>query len=237
MDKVTYLESPQIFSDFVLIESNNKKVLKPVARFIAEQKLNRKLAANEFPIIGPGDSPTIKQVNLFFSQNEFEVREVKGYEDKFLVSENGLLISKRTNKVLTQNVNPKGYLNHATKIGGRSGANKYFKIHRVVAEAFIDNEDNKPEVNHINADKTDNTKRNLEWVTSKENTRHAIESGLITTISGSGHPSCVFSHKEVLEIKHKIETSGRSLRSIAKDHDVDKNTIRDIKLGITYSDI
>lgn len=237
MDKVTYLESPQIFSDFVLIESSNKKVLKPVTRFIAEQKINRKLAPNEFPIIGPDNSLTIKQSNLFFPQSEFEVREVKEYEDKFLISDNGLLISRRTDKVLSQNVNKGGYLNHATKIDGRSGVNKCFRLHRVVAEAFIDNPDNKPEVNHINANKADNTKKNLEWATAKENTRHAIESGLITTISGSEHSSCVFSKDQIFEIRNKITQANRSLRSIAADYGVDKNTIRDIKLGITYKDV
>ncbi len=237
MDKVTYLNSPTIFSDFVLVETDNQKLLKPVTRFIAEQKLNRKLEPNEFPVIGIDNSLRIKQSNLFFPQNEFEVREVKGYEDKFLVSENGLLISKRTDKVLSQTVIKTGYLTHATRLGGRNGDNKCFRIHRVVAEAFINNPDNKPEVNHINAVKTDNTKRNLEWVTSKENTAHAMELGLFINKPGIEHPSCKFSKEEVLEIRDKLKTSGRSLRSIAKDYDVGKNTIRDIKLGITYQDV
>lgn len=65
-----------------------------------------------------------------------------------------------------------GYLCIGIKINGKDTTRK---IHRLVAEAFIPNPDNKPEVNHINGIKSDNRLENLEWVASKENTRHMIE--------------------------------------------------------------
>lgn len=54
-------------------------------------------------------------------------------------------------------------------------------VHRLLAECFIPNPDNKPQINHINGDKTDNTISNLEWTTGDENLLHAMKNGLIKT--------------------------------------------------------
>jgi hypothetical protein len=60
----------------------------------------------------------------------------------------------------------------------KEGSRKTFAAHRLVAQVFIPNPENKPSVNHINGNKQDNRVCNLEWNTYKENTNHAIKTGL-----------------------------------------------------------
>ena len=102
-----------------------------------------------------------------------ECSDYKNYE----ISNRGRIRSKKKNLILTSRINDAGY--EDVKIWDENNKHhKHLRIHREVAKAFIDNPDNKKEVNHIDGNKLNNDVRNLEWCTRSENAKHAIETGL-----------------------------------------------------------
>ena len=111
-----------------------------------------------------------------------EWRDVVGYEGLYQVSSEGRVKSLerkvkhwcggeriQKERILKPGVRSKGYLFVFLCAGGKS---RMFSVHRLVCQAFHENPDNKPQVNHINEDKTDNRAINLEWCTRRENINH-----------------------------------------------------------------
>lgn len=94
--------------------------------------------------------------------------------DKYEVNRLGEIRHKIRKHMLKGRSNSSGYLYVIFTIDGKR---KNFAIHRIVANAFIPNPNHKPEVNHINSNKSDNRVENLEWVDSSENKKHSYEFG------------------------------------------------------------
>ena len=96
-------------------------------------------------------------------------KDIKGYEGLYQVSNFGRIKRVTTGRILKGRKNKGDYLIvELSKNNIASGKT----IHRLVAQAFIPNPENKPQVNHIDEDKTNNMVSNLEWMTAKENNNH-----------------------------------------------------------------
>lgn len=88
--------------------------------------------------------------------------------DGYDVSTLGRIKNNKTNHIIKPDKEEKGYCRLSIKIDGKK---KHYAIHRLVAIAFIPNPENKPQVDHIDCDKTNNCVSNLRWCTNKENAR------------------------------------------------------------------
>lgn len=117
-------------------------------------------------------------------------KHVKGYEGLYLVSDRGRVMSlprKRTNggitkpkilKMIKHGRNKRNTPKYNAVALYKNGARKKFLVHRLVAEAFIKNDLNKPFINHKDGNPSNNNVNNLEWCTPKENVHHAWKNGL-----------------------------------------------------------
>lgn len=123
-------------------------------------------------------------------------KQIKG---SYYISNNGDFYSTFTKKYIKPQKDHKGYL--YVEIGRRK-----YKIHRLVAEYFIPNPSNLPQVNHIDCDKTNNNVCNLEWVTNRENYEWSLKNGTFSKefLKYKGNPELIWSrHKEIAELKDK----------------------------------
>lgn len=104
---------------------------------------------------------------------------VAGYEGSYEVSNDGLVRNAKTGKLLKFSYTYNGYQKAELykRVKGKL-LKKAYMVHRLVATAFIENTENKPQVNHIDGCKTNNCVNNLEWCTQSENLAHSVRIGL-----------------------------------------------------------
>lgn len=154
-------------------------------------------------------------------------KDIEGYEGLYQVSDLGRIKSLNFNKTKRRKLLKQACTydyKHITLF--LNGKRTIYRVHRLVAVAFIENIGNKPEVNHIDGKKSNNKASNLEWCTSSENSMHAIKNKLSSTF-GEGANFSKLKKSQVIRIleKHK---SGERICDLAKYYKVSETSIINI---------
>lgn len=149
--------------------------------------------------------------------------DIKGYEGLYQVSNLGRVKSleridslghKRKEKILKPRKNKDGYLQ---VVLCKEGKYKEFRVHRLVAIAFIPNTDNKPFIDHINTIRDDNRVENLRWVTHEENINNPL--------SKENKSESMKGKKKKLVYCFETDKTYPSIRQCAKELGLNKNAI------------
>lgn len=124
------------------------------------------------------------------------MEEWKQIEDTyFSISNLGMIKNNKTGSILKAQHNRKGYKIVRVTINNKK---RTFRIHRLVALNYINNPNNKPQVNHIDGNKDNNRYDNLEWCTNQENVNHAVKNGLWKNVFEASKKSNEVKKKPIL---------------------------------------
>ena len=170
---------------------------------------------------------------VYFINIEWKPLVFEGNATNYEVNNIGDVRNKLSGKILSPYIDRDGYKHVSIIVNG----NQYHRgVHRFVAQAFIPNPDNKPQVNHINGNKQCNWVGNLEWVTCSENAKHAFSTGLKHAILGSNNVLSHYTDDDINDVCRML-ASGVSNKKISQITGVDRKYITDIKKGRRWKHI
>lgn len=176
----------------------------------------------------PNFDPDEQEVELWLGV----IIKGKEYID-YAVSSKGKVYSHITNSLLDGRI-CRGY--NVMKLRDENKNVYNTGRHIIVAEQFCDNSENKGYVNHIDGNKLNNSPENLEWVTPQENTKHAIDNGLIHTVGEKSHFASI--DEEMANTICKLIKEGKlNLREISDKLGVGYDCVKKINSGKSWGHI
>lgn len=169
-------------------------------------------------------------------------KDIEGFESFYQVSSAGRIkslsrkiIRKRSSveETLPERImSVKKRTNYYPKVSlSKNGKVRYFKVHKLVALAFLQKDSAKNQVNHVDGDKTNNNVANLEWISPSDNIKHARDSGLIIDKSRKGNKRLNLAQVVFFKILH---SEGFSYEKIGKIFNISRCTISDAVTGRTW---
>jgi hypothetical protein len=174
----------------------------------------------------------------------YNMKDIKGFEGLYAITEDGRVWGypnpkRKCGHWLVWRGSGRKYLksrkdekrDYKTIALKKDKKSYYFYIHRLVAETYIPNIENKPFVNHIDGNKTNNNVKNLEWCTHRENTKHAFENGLTTR--GKLNSQTILTEENVRKIRklYKFRSKKYNQKELGKMFGVCQGTISVIIQG------
>ena len=153
------------------------------------------------------------------------MRKYRKYDlSDYTVTKDGEIINNHNGRKIKPQPNGKGYLRFS--LGG-----KMVFVHRLVAELYVPNPENKPQVNHKDGNKCNNSADNLEWVTNQENRNHAVKTGL--QLNASACSWAKLDWEKVYFIRKHPEISPTDLAKLFK---VTRSTITAVRANKSWKE-
>lgn len=143
-------------------------------------------------------------------------KDIKNYENLYQISNTGKVHSVRNDIDIKPFINNNGYYEIVIK---KDKKQKHFRVHRLVAQAFISNLNNLPQVNHIDGNKLNNNVNNLEYCTQSENMRHAAKNNLL---HNKGKKTKINQY----DLNGNFIKTWNSMKEIENEYNVSHTTIR-----------
>lgn len=163
-------------------------------------------------------------------------KPIKGYEGKYYISNKGNVLAKNyersgKSKLLKPTLTTTGYLKVELWVGSKR---KIYRLHRLIAEAFIPNPQNKQFIDHINTIKTDNRIENLRWVTRSENMNNILTKKKISESSKNRKVSIETRQKLSYATKHRKNAEEIFIKMQKASVEACKKKVICIETGIIY---